>query len=58
MYKLAAIREPGGAWQQSIKLSEQVLKINIPGRQQVRRYADDAGFIADMIYDESLGVGA
>ena len=32
------------------------MKINIPGIPQVRRYANEHGFIADMIYDELLGV--
>ncbi len=40
VYKLTAVKEPGEAWRQTIKLSEQVVKINIPGILQVRRYAD------------------
>lgn len=58
VYKLAAIREPGEAWQHKIKLSEQVIKINIPGAVQVRRfYRDDGMLMADMLYDELLGAG-
>lgn len=56
VYKLTAIRKPGGRWQPKIKLSEQIAKINTPGLLQVRRYSDDSGFVADMIYDEETGV--
>jgi len=58
VYKLTAIRPPGGDWRHTIKVSEAVVKINVPGILQVRRYSDDNGFIADMIYDELLGVGS
>ncbi len=56
VYKLSAVREPGGAWQRKLKLSEQALKINLPGLLQVRRFTDDGHFVADMIYDEELGI--
>ncbi|MHB0935288.1 MAG: beta/alpha barrel domain-containing protein, partial [Armatimonadota bacterium] len=56
IYKLTAVREPGGRWQPRIKLSEQMVKVNTPGLLQVRRYCDDSGFVADMIYDEETGV--
>jgi len=56
IYKLTAIREPGGPWQPKLKLSEQIVKINTPGILQVRRYYDENGFVADMIYDEVTGV--
>jgi nicotinate phosphoribosyltransferase len=56
VYKLSAVRSPGEAWQYKVKLSEQALKISNPGIQQVRRYRDDGGFVADMIYDEEGGV--
>ena len=64
VYKLAAIREPGGAWLPKLKLSEQVAKISTPGIQQVRRfYLQDAvpdgqsgegthNYLADMIFDQ------
>ncbi len=51
VYKLAAVRDPGGPWQYRIKLSEQAAKISTPGVQQVRRYTRDGLFVADMIYD-------
>lgn len=52
VYKLAAIREPGGEWECRIKLSEQAVKITIPGLLQVRRFRIGGECIADMIYDE------
>lgn len=55
VYKLTAIREPGGAWKHKVKLSEQSIKITTPGLLQVRRYGYDGEFMADMIWDELLG---
>lgn len=54
VYKLAALRKPGGDWQPRIKLSEQALKISTPGTLQVRRFHADGEFRGDMIYDEAL----
>lgn len=51
VYKLAALRNSNGEWDYKIKLSEQAIKINTPGIQQVRRYKGPQGFIADMIYN-------
>lgn len=55
VYKLSAIRDPGGAWQHRIKLSEQAAKISTPGIHQVRRFVQDGLFVGDMIYDLSEG---
>ncbi len=52
VYKLAAMKDKTGKWQNKIKLSEQAIKINNPGIQQVRRYKKEGMFYADMIYDE------
>jgi len=52
VYKLAAVREPGGEWQPKLKLSEQALKVSNPGIQQVRRFRKDGEYLADMIYEE------
>jgi nicotinate phosphoribosyltransferase len=52
IYKLSALRSPGGEWQPKIKLSEQVIKTSVPGQLQVMRYEDDDGFVADCIIDE------
>jgi nicotinate phosphoribosyltransferase len=58
VYKLAAVREPGGVWQPRVKVSEQAIKRTLPGIQQVRRFETDAGFLADVIYDEEQGLPA
>ena len=54
VYKLAAIRNPGGSWDYKMKLSEQAAKTSTPGIQQVRRFRDERGFLADMIVDEGI----
>ncbi len=53
VYKLAALRNADGSWNYKIKLSEQAIKTSTPGIQQVRRYRDERGFLADMIINES-----
>lgn len=60
VYKLAAIRDSPSSdhratdrWNYRMKLSEQAIKISTPGIQQVRRFRDERGFLADMIYDEA-----
>jgi nicotinate phosphoribosyltransferase len=57
VYKLGAVREPGGPWRTRVKVSEQAVKTSNPGVQQVRRYAGADGFVADVIYDEGRGIG-
>jgi nicotinate phosphoribosyltransferase len=52
VYKLGAVREPGGVWKHRVKVSEQLAKTTNPGVQQVRRFSGPAGLVADMIYDE------
>ena len=52
VYKLAAVRREGGEWEPRIKLSELAAKVNVPGFSQVRRFAREGEFIADMIWDE------
>jgi nicotinate phosphoribosyltransferase len=56
VYKMSAVRRPGEAWQYTIKLSEQALKVSNPGILQVRRYEADGEFVADALYDEDLGL--
>ncbi len=58
VYKLAAIRRPGGEWRYRVKLSEQAIKTSTPGILQVRRFHDAGGAVCDMIWDELLGVPA
>lgn len=53
VYKLSAIRDPGGPWRDKVKLSEETLKVSNPGILQVRRYqTQDSIFLADVIYSE------
>jgi nicotinate phosphoribosyltransferase len=52
VYKLSAVREPGGPWQERLKVSEQAIKTSNPGILQVRRYFEQGAAIADVIYDE------
>jgi nicotinate phosphoribosyltransferase len=58
IYKLAAVRDPGGPWKPRIKISEQTSKTSIPGILQVRRYSAGNEFRGDLIYDEGDGVRA
>jgi nicotinate phosphoribosyltransferase len=51
VYKLSAIRDPGGVWQHKLKLSEQAAKVTNPGLLQVRRFRSRAEFVGDAIYD-------
>lgn len=52
VYKLGAIRDAAGTWEPKLKLSEQAIKTSTPGILQTRRYINERGAIADMIYDE------
>jgi nicotinate phosphoribosyltransferase len=57
IYKLGAIRRPGGEWQYRIKLSEESAKTSVPGSLQVRRFHHPNGrFMADAIYEIDHGV--
>lgn len=56
VYKLSAIQDSKGEWQDRIKLSEQTAKTTNPGIQQIRRYFDGRYYAGDAIYDELLGV--
>lgn len=51
VYKLSALQDHTGKWQNKLKLSEQMLKISNPGFQQVRRYSRNGEFVGDVIYD-------
>nr|WKN34728.1 nicotinate phosphoribosyltransferase [Tunicatimonas sp. TK19036] len=60
VYKLSALKEEDG-WKYKIKLSEQAIKVNNPGIQQVRRfYYEENGskhLLADMLYDTLQPLG-
>jgi len=51
VYKMTSMKNSDGIWNKKIKLSEQKIKINNPGINQVYRYSKDGLFRGDMIYD-------
>jgi nicotinate phosphoribosyltransferase len=58
IYKLGAVRSPGGKWQYRIKLSEESTKSSFPGSLQVRRFHQtDGRFMADAIYEDDHAPG-
>lgn len=58
VYKLAALRHPEGYWQYRLKKSEQMIKINNPGRLQVRRYRNADDHLTASILHDPLRFGA
>ncbi len=53
VYKLSALTDEKGVWHDKIKLSEQMVKMTNPGSLQVRRFYDERGCIADMMYKDT-----
>jgi nicotinate phosphoribosyltransferase len=51
VFKLSAVRAPGGPWKPRIKLSDQSAKISLPGVLQIRRFVADGEFAGDLIHD-------
>lgn len=58
VYKLSALRNKNGTWDYKIKLSEQAVKISTPGIYQIRRFFKDQTPLADVLYDEELGISS
>ena len=54
VYKLSAIRNPGGPWKYKLKLSEQMTKVSNPGILQVKRFRTQHENMADVIYDREM----
>src|SRR5690606_2614639 len=54
VYKLAAIKNKSGEWIPKIKVSQQSIKINIPGFHSIKRFFNNGKAIADMIFSEGL----
>ncbi len=55
VYKIAALKNlQNGEWEYKIKLSEQSIKVSVPGKLQVRRFYDSSRglYVGDMIYNE------
>ncbi len=56
IYKLGAVRRPGGSWEYRLKLSDERAKTSIPGLLQVRRFRQpDGKLVADAIYEIDHG---
>jgi nicotinate phosphoribosyltransferase len=51
VYKLSALKDEHEDWQYKVKISEQLIKVTNPGIHQIRRYYNQEGYLADMIYD-------
>lgn len=56
VYKLSALQNKQGVWQYKLKLSEQEIKINNPGRHQVRRFFCNGQYVMDVVYDLDIGI--
>lgn len=56
VYKLAAVKKGDGSWEPKVKVSQQSIKINIPGIQNTVRFSKNGKAVADMIFleDENL----
>jgi len=54
VYKLAALRDAeGGPWRHKLKLSEELVKVSVPGLLQVYRCRDARGrFVGDLVAQE------
>lgn len=56
VYKLAAIQNED-CWVPKVKLSQQSIKINIPGKQQVIRFSKNGKAVSDMICLDETDLG-
>jgi nicotinate phosphoribosyltransferase len=52
VYKLSALRKPGGGWDDKMKISDQAAKSSTPGILQVRRFRRAGQNIGDEILEE------
>lgn len=57
VYKLCAVQDEKKNWQNRLKISEEGIKTTNPGVPQVRRFFDEKGYLADMVYDLEIGPG-
>lgn len=56
VYKLAALQPRQGELQYKLKLSDNPAKISNPGQHQVRRFFSGEKYIADVVYDLTIGI--
>lgn len=52
VYKLSAMKTESGKWEPKIKVSQQSIKINVPGFHNVKRFTSQGMAVGDMIYLE------
>jgi nicotinate phosphoribosyltransferase len=52
VYKLSAMKSDEGKWEPKIKVSQQSIKINVPGLHNVKRFRSGGTAVGDMIYLE------
>jgi nicotinate phosphoribosyltransferase len=55
VYKLAAIKTESGNWEPKVKVSQQSIKINIPGIHNAIRFSKNGKAVADMVFLEENG---
>ena len=53
VYKMAALRDQSGKWVPKVKVSQQSIKINIPGFHNVKRFYKNGKAVSDMIFLEN-----
>ncbi|WP_200979100.1 nicotinate phosphoribosyltransferase [Echinicola sp. 20G] len=53
VYKMAALKDSSGTWVPKVKVSQQSIKINIPGFHNVKRFYKNGKAVSDMIFLES-----
>lgn len=56
VYKLSAICKESGSFDLKMKLSNQPFKNSLPGILQTRRFFSGAGYLADIVYDDTTFV--
>lgn len=58
VYKLAAIKNEAGIWEDRIKLSEQAIKVSNPGIQQIGRAILNEMPVGDLIFEDNNALDA
>jgi nicotinate phosphoribosyltransferase len=56
VYKLTAVENDEGRWQDRLKISEETIKTSIPGILQVRRFFEGGRAAGDVLYDRRDGI--
>ncbi len=56
VYKLTALKRPGGAFEHKLKVSDHAAKTTTPGILQIRRFINHGEYVGDMIFDQLTGI--